>query len=99
MARLISLLRGRVASLRAIVESHSRGVGASCRAFVANSLALSYNRVVLIRIEGLSPGDAMYLDLLACDVARERAPVRIYIPEAFCEPVICIRQWLVAVKP
>ena len=41
----------------------------------------------------------MYLDLLACDVARERAPVRIYIPEAFCEPVICIRQWLVAVKP
>ena len=66
---------------------------------MANSLALSYNRVVLIRIEGLSPGDAMYLDLLACDVARERAPVRIYIPEAFCEPVICIRQWLVAVKP
>ena len=54
---------------------------------------------MLIRIEGLSPGDAMYLDLLACDVARERAPVRIYIPEAFCEPVICIRQWLVAVKP
>ena len=53
----------------------------------------------MIRIEGLSPGDAMYLDLLACDVARERALVRIYIPEAFCEPVICIRQWLVAVKP